>query len=224
MRTPLALAAAALLALGVALPSAGYAQDNPSSESIIKSLKPTGGGLTRGIHPVGPEAGPTPGPGPMSGGGTAVVRPLPPHAGTAPRAGMPAHAGMRPAVPPSVVTGGAEAPSVNLTVQFRTGSADLTPAATHTLDELGRALSSPSLAGYHFRIEGHTDTVGSPDKNKMLSQERAERVVEYLATRYGVDKSRLEAIGMGEEGLLVPTPANTAEPRNRRVTVVNVGA
>ena len=210
MRTPLALAAAALLALGVALPSSGYAQNNPSSESIIQSLKPHGGATTRGIHPVGPEAG-APGPGPMSGGGTAVVRPMPPHAG------------MRPAAPP-VVAGGGEAPSVNLTVQFRTGSADLSPSATHTLDELGRALSSPSLAGYRFRIEGHTDTVGSPEKNKMLSQERAEKVVDYLASKYGVDKSRLEAIGMGEEGLLVPTPAHTAEPRNRRVTVVNVGA
>jgi outer membrane protein OmpA-like peptidoglycan-associated protein len=209
MRTPLALAAAALLTLGTALPPAGYAQNNPSSESIIQSLKPTGGSTTRGIHPVGPEAGP----GPISGGGTAVVRPVPPH----PRAGM------RPAAPP-VVAGGNEAPSVNLTVQFRTGSADLSPSATHTLDELGRALSSPTLAGYHFRIEGHTDTVGSPEKNKMLSQERAEKVVEYLATKYGVDKSRLEAVGMGEEGLLVPTPAGTAEPRNRRVTVVNVGA
>jgi OOP family OmpA-OmpF porin len=213
MRTRLALAAAALLGLGAALPSAGHAQNNPSSESIIQSLKPTGGGLTRGIHPVGPDAGA----GPMSGGGTAVVRPVPPHGGARP------HAGMRPAAPP-VVSGGNEAPSVNLTVQFRTGSADLSPAATHTLDELGRALSSPSLAGYHFRIEGHTDTVGSPDKNKMLSQERAEKVVDYLATKYGVDKSRLEPLGMGEEGLLVPTPANTAEPRNRRVTVVNVGA
>lgn len=216
MRTSHALTAAALLALGVALPSSGYAQNNPSSESIIQSLKPSGGGLTRGIHPVGPDAGPAPGP--MSGGGTAVVRPIPP------RHGMPAHAGVRPAAPPAVATGGAEAPSVNLTVQFHTGSADLSPAATHTLDELGRALSSPTLAGYHFRIEGHTDTVGSPEKNKMLSQERAEKVVDYLATKYGVDKSRLEAVGMGEEGLLVPTPANTAEPRNRRVTVVNVGA
>ena len=48
---------------------------------------------------------------------------------------------------------------MNLSVQFRTGSAELTPAARRTLDELGKALSDAQLAPYRFRIEGHTDTV-----------------------------------------------------------------
>lgn len=216
MRGYHAVAAAALLSLGAGLPISADAQ-NPSSESIIQSLKPSGGTTTRGIHPVGPEAGaPSAAPRPMTGGGgggggTAVVRPIRPHPG-------------HPAASAPAATAETGAPSVNLTVQFRTGSAELTPAATHTLDELGRALSSPSLAGFHFRIEGHTDTVGDPAKNKALSQERAESVVAYLVSKFGVDKSRLEPVGMGEEGLLVQTPAQTPEPRNRRVTVVNVGA
>lgn len=210
MRTPLAVTVAALLLAFGALGTRAFAQ-NPSSESIIQSLKPTGGATTRGIHPVGPEAGPAPAPAPMSGGGTATVHPIAPHG----------H-GRMAAPPAAAATGGA--PSVNLTVQFRTGSAELTPAAEHTLDELGHALSSPSLAGYRFRIEGHTDTVGNPEKNKALSQQRADQVIEYLASKFGVDKSRLEAVGMGEEGLLVQTPPQTSEPRNRRVTVVNVGA
>ena len=29
---------------------------------------------------------------------------------------------------------------------------------------------------------------------------------------------------MGEDGLLVPTPDQTPEPRNRRVQVVNIGS
>jgi len=117
-----------------------------------------------------------------------------------------------------------EAPSVNLTVQFPNGSAQLTPAAMHTLDELGRALSSATLASYKFRIEGHTDTVGSAELNKSLSEQRAEAVVSYLASKFNIDKARLTPVGMGEDGLLVPTPANTPEPRNRRVQVVNLGA
>ncbi|MBV9757402.1 MAG: OmpA family protein [Alphaproteobacteria bacterium] len=209
MRTPLAVTAAALLIAGAGLGAPAFAQ-NPSAESIIQSLKPSGGATTRGIHPVGPEAG-APAPGPMTGG-TATVHPI------APRG----HAAARMTAPPPAAAEGS--PSVNLTVQFRTGSADLTSAAEHTLDELGHALSSPSLASFRFRIEGHTDTVGSADKNKALSQERAEKVVDYLASKFGVDKSRLEAVGMGEEGLLVQTPPQTPEPRNRRVTVVNVGA
>jgi OOP family OmpA-OmpF porin len=208
MRTSFALAV--VLGLAVALPSLGRAQNSPSSESIIQSLKPTGGGTTRGIRPVGPDAGAATG-APPAAGGAPAAHPARPHAASAaPSTGAPAATG--------------EVPSVNLTVQFRTGSAELTPAATHTLDELGRALSSSSLSGYRFRIEGHTDTVGSPERNKALSQQRAETVVEYLASKFSVDRSKLEAVGMGEEGLLVPTPAQTAEPRNRRVTVVNVGA
>ena len=50
-----------------------------------------------------------------------------------------------------------------------------------TLDELGRALASKDLAAYRFRIEGHTDTVGSRDYNRALSERRAEAVVDYVA-------------------------------------------
>ena len=118
----------------------------------------------------------------------------------------------------------AAAPSVNLTVQFANGSAELTPAAIKTLDELGRALSSPALSGYRFRIEGHTDTVGSPAYNMSLSQQRAASVASYLEQKFGVGAARLEAVGRGQEGLLVPTPDQTPEPRNRRVQVINLGA
>lgn len=120
--------------------------------------------------------------------------------------------------------GTAKAPSVSLNIQFATGSDALTPQAIHSLDQLGRALATPTLAAYHFRIEGHTDTVGSPDLNKSLSQRRADAVVSYLTSKYQIDPARLQAIGMGENGLLVSTPANTPEARNRRVLVVNVGS
>jgi len=117
----------------------------------------------------------------------------------------------------------AKAPAVSLNIQFATGSADLTPAAIRSLDQLGQALSTPTLAAYHFRIEGHTDTVGSADLNKSLSERRAEAVVSYLTSKYHIDASRLQAIGMGEDGLAISTPPNTPEARNRRVLVVNVG-
>ena len=58
-------------------------------------------------------------------------------------------------------------PAVSLNIQFATGSADLTPQATHALDQLGQALSTSTLAAYHFRIEGHTDTVGTADHEQV---------------------------------------------------------
>ena len=121
-------------------------------------------------------------------------------------------------------TAAAAGPSVSLTVEFATGSADLTPQARHTLDQLGRALTSQDLAQFKFRIEGHTDTVGTPAANKTLSQRRADAVAAYLEQQFSVAAARLKAIGMGEEGLAVPTPPQTANAQNRRVKVVNLGA
>lgn len=118
----------------------------------------------------------------------------------------------------------AAAPSADLSVEFRSGSADLTPAARRALNELGKALSDSQLAPYRFRIEGHTDTVGAPAANRTLSERRAAVVVDYLNTQFGVDRARLEAVGMGEDMPLIPTGPQMPEPRNRRVHVVNLGA
>jgi OOP family OmpA-OmpF porin len=115
-------------------------------------------------------------------------------------------------------------PAISLSVQFATGSAELTPEAIHLLDHLGKALSDQTLADYRFRIEGHTDTVGTRDYNQELSDRRAAAVVDYLATNFHIDRSRVQPVGMGEDHLLVPTPDQTPEPRNRRVQVVNLGS
>jgi outer membrane protein OmpA-like peptidoglycan-associated protein len=192
------------LALG-SLPA--LAQGNPSADQIINSLRPSGNlvmGGTRGLR-LTPQGEPAVAPSPVQQ--------------------QPRIASSRPVAVPAVAPApAASGPAVNLTVNFANGSAELTPDAIRTLDELGRALSSKDLDGYHFRIEGHTDTVGSRDYNRALSERRAEAVVDYVAHKFGVDPGRLQAVGMGEDGLLVPTPAQTPEPRNRRVQVINLGA
>ena len=109
-------------------------------------------------------------------------------------------------------------------MQFATGSAELTPQAIQTLDRLGQALTDRSLADYRFRIEGHTDTVGTPAANQALSERRAAAVVDYLVNTFHVDRSRVQPIGMGEDGLAIATPDQTPEARNRRVQVVNIGS
>jgi len=141
-----------------------------------------------------------------------MVKSLSPTPGGPPTRGI--HVGHPPAA----------APAVSLNVLFATGSAELTPEAVQTLNDLGRALSDPTLTTYRFRVEGHTDTVGGRDYNRALSDRRAIAVAEYLAGRFNVDRSRLQPVGLGQEGLLVPTPDQTPEPRNRRVLVVNMGS
>lgn len=199
------LVLAAVLLLGAA---PVLAQGDPTAGSIIESLRPrpgTSGGLTRGIRPIAPTDS-------TAQGGIAAS----PRAGAAGPGRHAAAPAARPAEP--------AAPSVNLTVQFANDSAELTPAAMRTLDELGRALTSQTLSSYRFRIEGHTDSLGTHEHNKVLSEQRANRVLDYLSSKFGLDRARLEAVGMGEDRPLVPARAKAAEPRNRRVTVINLGA
>jgi len=194
---------------------AGLANAQQSTDAIINALKPTGDlstGATRGIKlggsPAAVAPAPAPAASPVSTAAPAAPRPQAAHTVASRPAQAAAPAG----------------PSVNLTVNFPSGSADLTPAARASLDALGKALASSELANFRFRIEGHTDNVGSADENKALSQQRAEAVVSYLTGQYHVAPTRLEAVGMGQDQPLVPTPPQTPEGRNRRVQVINLGA
>jgi OOP family OmpA-OmpF porin len=204
VRSLIASLVVAPLVLG-SLPA--FAQSSPSASQIINSLKPSGNLVT---------------------GGTRGIRLAAPSNDSSQPAEKPAAATQQQShvasTKPVATPAAASAPAVNLTVNFATGSAELTPEAIKTLDELGKALSSQDLSAYKFRIEGHTDTVGSAALNKTLSERRAEAVVDYIAKKYGVSADRMQAVGKGEEGLLVSTPPQTPEPRNRRVEVINLGA
>jgi len=170
MRASVRLGGLTGLAL-LGLAGSAFAQSNPSSDDIIRSLRPGAGfsGSTRGIRPTlqAPDAAPA----------ASVVLPA------VQRTGGPALTSHRPAAV-SVNLPSVNLPSVNLNVQFATGSAELTPSAVRTLNDLGRALASPALTGSHFRIEGHTDTVGLADANKELSARRAATVVSYLVEHF----------------------------------------
>ncbi len=117
-----------------------------------------------------------------------------------------------------------QAGALDLNIEFPTGSAAITPAAAKVLGKLGQALSDARLASNRFRIEGHTDTVGDAAQNQTLSEKRAASVANYLETNFAIPETRLEPVGLGEKDLVVATPDQTAELRNRRVHVVNLGA
>ena len=208
--------AAVPLALLTMVAMNGVASAQQSADQIIAALKPSGSlasGATRGIK-MGGAATPQHAP-------AAAARPV--SAGPAPQAASRAErpAAHRPAAVAAEPVGG---PSVNLTVNFPSGSADLTAPARASLDALGKALASSELANFRFRIEGHTDNVGSREENRVLSQRRAEAVVAYLTGQFNVQPSRLEAVGMGQENPVVDSGPQTPEARNRRVQVINLGA
>jgi outer membrane protein OmpA-like peptidoglycan-associated protein len=225
------LAGAAALVLATAAPVA-LAQSDPAALQLIERLRPQGGAQTRGIRvPGNVEGAPPPSapvqPAPVFGQPPAAAPPPASVAGPGAPAVSPSTTSSRPTpavARPPVRETTADAPSASITVTFGSGSWVITPEGERALAPLGRALSSPDLAGFRFRIEGHTDTVGDPASNQALSERRAAAVRDYLIARFGVAAERLVAVGLGETQLLVPTPDETSNARNRRVQVVNIGS
>ncbi len=101
-------------------------------------------------------------------------------------------------------------------VLFDFGKWDLRPEAGAVLEKV--ALLAKRRGGT-VRIEGHTDNVGSPAFNRVLSELRA-HVVALALARAGVDPGRLEPVGFGASRPLVPNTSEANRARNRRVEIV----
>jgi len=107
--------------------------------------------------------------------------------------------------------------SIDLAVFFPFDSAEITPQAQWTLNELGQALAHRQLAGQRFLIAGHTDAAGSDAYNRTLSERRALAVAGYLQQHFGIRPARLVPVGFGESRLA--DPARPRDGVNRRVEV-----
>ena len=98
-------------------------------------------------------------------------------------------------------------------VFFNSGKWDIKSDSYAELDRLVALLSD--ITSLKIEISGHTDNIGSVSFNELLSQRRADAVVNYLVGQ-GVDKKRLSAKGYGQSK---PVDSNnTAEGKalNRR--------
>ena len=105
-----------------------------------------------------------------------------------------------------------------LLITFATGSSNLTPQSRATLDKVGQALKTDSLAVFDFIVEGHADPRGGDTLNLALSLARAETVCVYLVQEHQIDPHRLGSVGKGSSELL--NTDDVTAPENRRVTIV----
>jgi outer membrane protein OmpA-like peptidoglycan-associated protein len=81
-------------------------------------------------------------------------------------------------------------------IYYGLGSADLTEAAKGELDKVGLVLkNNPQLV---VELGSHTDSRGSGDANKLLSEQRAKAAVDYIIAKSGIDRNKLKAKGYGE--------------------------
>ncbi|MCG8615592.1 MAG: OmpA family protein [Desulfobacterales bacterium] len=106
---------------------------------------------------------------------------------------------------------------VHFILYFDTDSVRLTPASMDLLPLISQ--SARERAPSEISIIGHADSQGSPAYNMALSLERAKAVAGILA-RYDTGLRQIYVQGYGEYDLLVPTPDETPEPRNRRVEIM----
>jgi outer membrane protein OmpA-like peptidoglycan-associated protein len=111
-------------------------------------------------------------------------------------------------------------------VLFDFGKYDLRPASTETLGRLATLLRS--YPGLPILIEGHTDNVGRPDPNQVLSENRADAVKMWLVASGGVPVGCITTKGYGLTRPVATNDTDEGRQKNRRVEVtlqkVNPGA
>ncbi|HOO94130.1 MAG TPA: OmpA family protein [Proteiniphilum sp.] len=105
-------------------------------------------------------------------------------------------------------------------ITFDVNKAEVKPESFGTLKSIADVLKENGSV--KVKITGHTDSDGDDAKNMELSQRRAASVKSELASKFGIDASRMETEGAGETTPVAPndTPANKA--LNRRVELVKL--
>lgn len=108
-------------------------------------------------------------------------------------------------------------PAKSFTLYFDEGTTTPTAESMPVLEQIKAEIASRT--GPDVQVTGHTDTVGSGEDNDRLSAQRAEEVLNWLASQ-GLDRSIMSAVGRGERELKEPTMDNVSNAANRRVEII----
>lgn len=104
----------------------------------------------------------------------------------------------------------------SFTLYFKFESDELTEESAQLVPSVLAVVkqrSDPEVA-----VVGHTDTMGIAKANIELGIKRA-TFVRNLLVEAGLDPATIEVVSHGEAALLIRTPDETPEPRNRRVEI-----
>jgi fibro-slime domain-containing protein len=103
-------------------------------------------------------------------------------------------------------------------IHFDVDKATIAPKSDKVVAQIAKLLhDNPS---WRFRIEGHTDSDGGYEHNVILSENRAQAVVNDLVTHYHIARSRLVAQGFGYSRPVAPNTTAANKALNRRVELV----
>ncbi|MCS7036240.1 MAG: thrombospondin type 3 repeat-containing protein [Saprospiraceae bacterium] len=99
-------------------------------------------------------------------------------------------------------------------IQFHTGKTELTSSSFKILDGIVKIMQR--YPDYKLLIQGHTDNVGDPERNLVLSQGRAQTCFDYLVYK-GIKAERLKAEGFGDTRPIADNRRSAGRALNRRV-------
>jgi outer membrane protein OmpA-like peptidoglycan-associated protein len=99
---------------------------------------------------------------------------------------------------------------------FDTGKATLQDSSAEQLQNI--ALILKAYPRVKVKVGGYTDNTGDKEANLRLSQDRATNVMRELVRR-GVDSSRLEAEGYGDEHPVADNSTPEGRQMNRRISL-----
>ncbi|HEY0109440.1 MAG TPA: sodium/proton-translocating pyrophosphatase, partial [Fibrella sp.] len=99
---------------------------------------------------------------------------------------------------------------------FETGQATLKSESREQLKNIAEILKA--YPGVNIKIGGYTDNTGDANSNLKLSNDRAQSVKKELAG-LGIDESRIEAEGYGQEFAVASNDTEEGRAQNRRISV-----
>ncbi len=102
---------------------------------------------------------------------------------------------------------------------FAFNSATPTTTLSAEITRIAKIIGDYSLSIKLIRVEGHTDSQGSPYNNWVLSRERAYAVVKLL-TENGIKPSLIKLIPYGPENPIADNKTEAGRRKNRRVEIV----
>ncbi len=102
---------------------------------------------------------------------------------------------------------------------FLPGESEIRVESEVELNNIYKKLAAdPDL---EVEIAAHTDNMGDPMVNKLLSQARAQAVKDYLIAK-GIDPNRVLAVGYGDEFPVADNKTEEGRKKNRRVEVITI--
>jgi outer membrane protein OmpA-like peptidoglycan-associated protein len=103
-------------------------------------------------------------------------------------------------------------------IHFTPGSDEIMPGSYFVLDALGDTMTS--FGGTYLRVEGNTDSTGSPTTNMTLSERRALAIKNYILKSFpNIQAVRFQTIGRGSANPVASNTTETGRQLNRRTDI-----